>query len=79
MTVQEQQAYTNTREDSVVQFLGVRTVIRSTGETTNGAFGLIENLKMPPGFRSPYYTHNLEDEAFYVLEGNVAFVSDASG
>jgi quercetin dioxygenase-like cupin family protein len=76
MTVQEQQPYVNTREDSAIKFLGIPTLIRSTGETTNGAFGLIEHWMMPPGFASPYHTHHLEDEAFYVLEGEMAFVCD---
>ena len=29
---------------------------------------------MMPGFASPYHTHHLEDEAFYVVEGEMAFV-----
>jgi ketosteroid isomerase-like protein len=33
---------------------------------------------MPPGFASPYHTHHLEDEAFYVLEGEMAFVCDGN-
>ncbi len=76
MTAQEQRPYLNTREDSVFRFLGIPTVMRSTAETTNGAFGLMEHWMMPPGFASPYHTHHLEDEAFYVLEGEVAFVCD---
>jgi quercetin dioxygenase-like cupin family protein len=74
MTANQQQPYLNTREDSVFRFLGIPTVVRSTAETTNGAFGLMEQWMMPPGFASPYHTHHLEDEAFYVLEGQVAFV-----
>ena len=50
--------------------------MRSTGESTNGLFGLIEQWEMPPGFASPYHMHHLEDEAFYVLEGEMAFVCD---
>lgn len=76
MTTREQQPYINTREDPAVVFLGLPTVIRSTGETTNGAFGLIEHLTIPPGWASPYHVHHLEDEAFYILEGEVAFVCD---
>ncbi len=76
MTVQGQQPYVNTREDSAIKFLGIPTLMRSTGETTNGAFGLMEHLMMPPGFASPYHTHHLEDEAFYVLEGEMAVVCD---
>ncbi len=73
MTAQEQQPYLNTREDSPLQFLGLPTWLRSTGQTTRGAFGLVEQ-SMPPGFASPYHTHHLEDEAFYVLEGEISFV-----
>jgi len=76
MIAQERRPYVNTREDSAIWFLGIPTVIRSTGESTKGAFGLIEHLMIPPGFASPYHIHHLEDEAFYVLEGEVAFVCD---
>jgi len=74
MISQTLQPYSNTREDSVFRFLGQPTVMRSTSETTNGAFGLMEHWNMPPGFASPYHTHHREDEAFYVLEGEMAFV-----
>jgi quercetin dioxygenase-like cupin family protein len=68
--------HTNTREDPAFRFLGIPTLMRSTGETTNGAFGLMEQWMIPPGFASPYHVHHLEDEAFYVLEGEIAFVCD---
>jgi quercetin dioxygenase-like cupin family protein len=74
MTPQMQLPHRSTREDPPFLFLGLPTLIRATGETTNGAFGLIENWMMLPGFASPYHTHHLEDEAFYVLEGEMAFV-----
>jgi quercetin dioxygenase-like cupin family protein len=70
---QDLQPILNTRDDAPFRFLGLPTVMRATSQTTNGAFGLVENL-MPPGFASPYHTHHLEDEAFYVLEGRMAFV-----
>jgi quercetin dioxygenase-like cupin family protein len=66
----------NTRETPPLHFLGLPTLVRATAQTTNGAFGLIEGLMMPPGFASPYHTHQLEDEAFYVVEGKMAFVCD---
>lgn len=74
MTAKQQAPYLNTREDEAFRFLGIPTLIRSAGETTNGAFGLIEQWEIPPGFASPYHTHHREDEAFYVLEGEVAVV-----
>ena len=66
--------YLNTRNDEAFQFLGLPTLMRSTGETNNGAFGLTEHWDMPPGWSTPHHTHHREDEAFYVIEGEVAFV-----
>ena len=77
MITQGLQPYVNTSEEPPIYFLGLPTILRATRQTTNGAFGLIENL-MPPGFASPYHTHHLEDEAFYVLEGEMAFVCDGN-
>lgn len=74
MIADQQQPYRNTREDSPLWFLGLPTLVRAGHETTNGAFGLIENWSMAPGFASPYHTHHNEDEAFYVVEGEMEFV-----
>jgi steroid delta-isomerase-like uncharacterized protein len=76
MSTAQQQSYSNARDDAAFRFLGIPTLIRSSGETTNGAFGLIEHWMMPPGFAAPYHRHHLEDEAFYILEGKAAFVCD---
>ena len=77
MITQTLQPYVSTPEESLTYFLGLPTLLRATGQTTNGAFGLVEQT-MPPGFASPYHTHRLEDEAFYVLDGELAFVSDGN-
>jgi steroid delta-isomerase-like uncharacterized protein len=76
LTTTAQKPYLNTREDAAFRFLGIPTLMRSTAETTNGAFGLMEHWEMPVGFASPYHTHHREDESFYVLEGELAFVCD---
>jgi quercetin dioxygenase-like cupin family protein len=73
MSTQGLQPRINTADEPPIYFLGLPTLLRATAETTNGAFGLVEQV-MPPGFASPYHTHQAEDEAFYVLEGNMAFV-----
>ena len=78
MNAQSLQPHISAADEPPVYFLGLPTIIRATGHTTNGAFGLIEHLTMPPGFSSPYHTHRLEDEAFYVLGGEVAFVCDGN-
>ena len=70
---QSLQPILNTREDAPFRFLGLPTTVRATRESTNGGFGLVESW-MPAGFASPYHVHRREDEAFYVLEGSMAFV-----
>ena len=66
----------NSRGNSAFRFLGVPTQVRATAETTNGAFGLVQHWEMAPGFASPYHTHHHEDESFYILQGEVAFIID---
>ena len=66
--------FINSKGESVVRFLGLPTEIRAAAETTGGAFGLIESVEMPPGFASPYHTHHREDEAFYVIEGELEII-----
>ena len=72
------QPHISPADQAPAYFLGLPTVVRATAQTTNGAFGLIDQLSMPPGFASPYHTHHQEDEAFYVLEGEIAFVCDGT-
>jgi ketosteroid isomerase-like protein/quercetin dioxygenase-like cupin family protein len=77
MITQGLQPYSNTTGEWPIYFLGLPTIVRATGQTTNGGFGLAEHV-MPAGFASPYHTHHLEDEAFYVIEGEMAFVCDGN-
>lgn len=72
----QQTPYSNTRDNEAIRFLGLPTLMRSTGESTNGSFGLLEHWEMPPGFATPYHVHQQEDEAFYVLEGEIDFICD---
>ncbi len=66
----------NVPGEAAFRFLGLPTQIRATAESTNGAFGLVDNWDMPPGFASPYHMHHREDESFYVVKGEIAFVID---
>lgn len=61
-------------EDAKFWFLGVETWLRTTTDETNGALGLVEHV-LPPGFASPYHLHHGENEAFYVIEGTLQFIS----
>jgi len=76
MIAQDRQPYVNSLQDAAFQFFGCPTVIRSTGETTDNHFFLMESLDMPVGLESPYHVHHNEDEAFYVIEGELAVVLD---
>ena len=67
------QPYALAREEGqAVWFLGALLVVKATGEQTGGACGLIEHL-LPPGAASPYHVHRNEDEAYYVVEGEMTF------
>lgn len=61
-------------EEDARWFLGCRVWLRAAAAQTGGAFGLIEQV-VPPGLGSPYHVHHNEDEAFYVLEGELRFFS----
>ncbi len=46
----------------------------ATGDETGGSYAMIEATVLPGGGPPPHL-HRLEDELFYVLEGQVAFYS----
>jgi quercetin dioxygenase-like cupin family protein len=46
--------------------------IRARGEDTGGALGLVEG-QFYRGFGPPLHVHSREDEAFYLLEGEIRF------
>lgn len=52
-------------------WLGGLAIIKATGEETGGQYTLIEVLD--PQGASPLHVHHNEDEAFYVLEGEMTF------
>ena len=47
-------------------------VITATGADTGGRVAIIE-VTEPPGAVAPKHVHHKEDEAFWVLEGEVTF------
>ena len=44
----------------------------ATGEDTNGKYALWEAI-VPPGGGPPPHVHSREEEAFYILEGEITF------
>src|SRR4051794_29439636 len=56
---------------------GDRYTIKCSDRDTNGAYALMEAI-VPPGNGPPPHIHSREDEAFYVLEGDLQFHADGS-
>jgi quercetin dioxygenase-like cupin family protein len=50
-------------------------IVKATTESTGGAFSLVYQVSAP-GHATPYHLHHIEDEAFYVLEGEFTFICD---
>jgi mannose-6-phosphate isomerase-like protein (cupin superfamily) len=59
-------------EGQAIWFLNNLMTVKAGGEETGNAFTLIESVA-GPGFAPPPHIHHAEDEAFYVLEGEVTF------
>lgn len=59
-------------EHDVVWWQGNLFKIKGRKEDTGGALGLAE-AKLWPGMATPLHVHHREDEAFYVLDGQIRF------
>lgn len=68
------QSVTDT-EGPAFWFLNGLYIVKATTESTGGAFSLVYEVN-PPGHATPYHLHHIEDEAFYVLEGEFTFICD---
>jgi quercetin dioxygenase-like cupin family protein len=55
---------------STFNVLGVTHIYKATATETGGSFSLWEAV-VPPGAGAPPHTHDREDEAFYVLSGEL--------
>lgn len=63
-------------QEKLFRFLGIPTVVLASGQLTQNSFGLVEHLAAEPGFASPLHVHTREDESFYIISGETAFVLD---
>lgn len=59
------------------RFLGLPTWIKAGRDLTGGHFSLIEQI-IPAGFESPWHVHHSEDEAFYVIEGQMSVITEGA-
>lgn len=61
---------------ATLNVLGVTHVYKATAAETGGSFSLWEAV-FPPGAGAPPHTHTREDEAFFVLSGELQFEFDS--
>lgn len=54
-------------------FLNNLCIVKATSESTGGSFSMIYEVARP-GSATPYHLHHVEDEAFFVLDGEFTFV-----
>src|SRR4028118_2276899 len=59
-------------EGEALWWIGMLATIKATEEQTGGRYTLVEVLA-PDGFASPLHVHHTEDEAFWILEGEMTF------
>ena len=59
-------------EGQALWFFNTLATVKAGSEQTHGSFTFIEFL-LPPDFGPPIHIHHREDEAWYVLEGEVTF------
>lgn len=60
---------------STLNVLGVTHIYKAMGTETGGSFSLWEAV-VPPGAGAPPHTHDREDEAFYILSGELLIESE---
>jgi quercetin dioxygenase-like cupin family protein len=53
-------------------WFGSLAVIKATAVDTGGQLAIVE-ITEPPGSEAPRHVHHKEDEAFWILEGDVTF------
>jgi len=58
-------------EGQAIWFLRNRMTVKATARSTGGAYGLLES-EIAPGFSPPLHVHHREDEAFWILEGELS-------
>ena len=74
MTFHERAIVLQPGEGKTVSVLGDRYTYKAVGEQTGGAYGVVETTVAAPSAGPPPHIHHGEDEAVYVLEGEVTFL-----
>ena len=69
--------YTKKSEGIRVVSAGSLYRVIAAGKNTGGRFSVMEAI-LEPGQSAPYHVHTKEDEAFFILEGEVTFYLEGS-
>jgi len=70
MTVQQAGYHLGVDEGEAYDFLSTLSIMKARGDATGGALAVVE-MRLPAGFSPPPHVHANEDEAFYLLSGQV--------
>jgi quercetin dioxygenase-like cupin family protein len=73
MSIEKRPVLEHRADATAAELMGGSIAVRLRADQTGGRLGMIENV-LPPGFANlPLHIHPDFDEAFYVLEGELAF------
>jgi quercetin dioxygenase-like cupin family protein len=75
MVIRLQPQALDAEEGPAFWFLNNLITVKATSESTGGAYSLCHQVS-PPGSATPYHLHRMEDEAFYILDGESTFICD---
>ena len=75
MTLDQQGMVVMPQEGDVVTVAGDVVTFKALGQNTQGQYALVE-IACEPEVGTPPHIHGREDEAFYILEGEVQFRLD---
>lgn len=59
-------------EGEAIWFAGALMILKAADDQTNGRFAFLDQ-RVPRDYAVPQHIHHVEDEAWYVLEGDVTF------
>jgi quercetin dioxygenase-like cupin family protein len=70
MTVAEAGYQLAVDEGDAYDFLSTLSIVKASGDSTNNSLAVVE-MRLPAGFAPPTHIHHNEDEAFYLISGQI--------
>jgi quercetin dioxygenase-like cupin family protein len=70
MTVAETGYQLAADEGDAYDFLSTLSIVKASGEATSNSLAVVE-MRLPAGFAPPPHVHHNEDEAFYLISGQI--------